>query len=94
MQNPPPCECEIWHYNQVNVGHIRKAVDLFPWEKALRNLNICDMIFFLFNKTVKHIISNYIPHETVTFDDRDPPGIKKNSKQFVLEKNEAYKRYV
>ena len=50
--------------------------------------------FFLFNKTVKHIISNYIPHETVTFDDRDPPGIKKNSKQFVLEKNEAYKRYV
>ena len=50
MQNPPPCECEIWHYNQVNIDHIRKAVDLFPWEKALRNLNICDMIFFYLTK--------------------------------------------
>ena len=30
---PQPYEREIWHYNQANVDHIRKAVDLFPWEK-------------------------------------------------------------
>ena len=54
---PPPYEREIWHYDQVNVDHIRKAVDLFPWEKTLRYLNINDMII-LFNKTVKNIISN------------------------------------
>ena len=53
--------------DQANVDHIRKAVDVFPWEKALRNLNINDI--FLFNNTVKNIISNYIPHETVTFVD-------------------------
>ena len=47
---------------------------IFPWEKTLRNLNINDMIF-LFNKMIKNIISNYIPHETVTFDDRNPPWI-------------------
>ena len=27
----------------------------------------------LFNKTIKNIIRNYIPHETITCDDRDPP---------------------
>ena len=54
---PPPYKREIWHYDQANVDHIRKAVDLFPWEKILRNLNINDRIF-LFNKMVKNIISN------------------------------------
>ena len=48
----------------------------------------------LFNKTIKNIISNYIPHETVTFDDRDPPWINKNVKQLILEKNEMYKKYL
>ena len=61
-----------------NVAHIRKVVHLFPWKRALRNLNINDMIFFS-NKAVKNIISNYIPHETVTFDDRDPPWVNKNA---------------
>ena len=51
-------------------------------------------MIFLFNKTVKNIISNWISHETVTFDDRDPPWIYKNGKQLILEKKEMYKRYV
>ena len=27
---PPPYEREIWHYDQTNIGLIRKAVDQFP----------------------------------------------------------------
>ena len=30
---PATSEGEIWHYDQANVDHIRKTVDLFPWEK-------------------------------------------------------------
>ena len=44
---PSPLKRKIWHYDQVNVDHIRKAVNLFPWEKALRNVNINDMMFYL-----------------------------------------------
>ena len=51
-------------------------------------------MIFLFNKTIKNIISNNIPHETVTFDNRDPPWINKNVEQLILEKNEMYKKYV
>ena len=29
--SPLPYELEIWHYEQANLDHIRKAVDLFPW---------------------------------------------------------------
>ena len=78
IQYPSPFEREIWYYDEINVDHIRKAVDLFPWVKTLRNLNMNDMIF-LFNKTVKNIISNYIPHKIITFDDRDPPWINRNA---------------
>ena len=80
LHYPPPYEREKQHYDQANVDHIRKVFDLFPWQKTLGNLNTKDMIF-LFNKTIKNIISNYIPHKTVTFDDRDPPWINKDVKQ-------------
>ena len=46
---------------------------------------------FLFNKTITNIISNYTPHETVTFGDRDPLWINKNVKQLILQKNDMYK---
>ena len=51
-------------------------------------------MIFLFNKTVKNIISNYVPHETLTFDVRDPLWINKNVKQLILVKNKMYKKYV
>ena len=34
----------------------------------------------IFNATIKNILSNYIPHETITCDDRDPPWINKSIK--------------
>ena len=39
-------------------------------------------MFSLFNKTIKNILSNYIPHETITYDDKDPHWFNKNIKQF------------
>ena len=51
-------------------------------------------MLFLSNNTIKNIISNDTPHETVTFDDRDSPRMNKNVKQLILEKNEMYKKYV
>ena len=49
---------------------------------------------FLFNKTIKNIFSNFIPHETVNCDDRDPPWINKNIKQLIQEKNNTYRSYI
>ena len=39
---------------------LEKQLIYFPGKKIFKNLNINGMIF-LFNKTVKNIISNYIP---------------------------------
>ena len=39
-----------------------------------------------FNKTVKNILSNYIHHETLICDDRDPSWINKNVIQLITAK--------
>ena len=49
---------------------------------------------FLFNKTIKNIFSDFIPHETVTCDDRDPLWINNNIKQLIQEKNDIYRIYI
>ena len=89
---PPPYEQEIWHYGKANIDHIRKAINEFPWERSFEN-NSMNKKVNIFNTTIKNILSNYIPHETITCDDRDPPWISKN----ILEnpgKNQAYKSYL
>ena len=47
----------------------------------------------LFNKTIKNIIRNYIPHETITCHDRDRPWINKDIKELIHDNNQAYKSY-
>ena len=45
------------------------------------------------SKTIKNIVQNYIPHETITCGDRDPPWINKDIKELIHEKNQTYKSY-
>ena len=47
----------------------------------------------LFNQTVKNILCNFIPHKTVTCDDRDPPWINRKIKVLIETKNFAKKCY-
>ena len=87
---PPPYEREIWHYQYANIDQIKRAVEQYPWRKSFRNLRINEMVY-LFNKTIKNILSNYFPHESITCDDRDPPWIKNKIKQLIQEINNATK---
>ena len=45
-----------------NADLIQRATEQFSWEKSFRYLNINEMVF-LFNKAIKNIYSNFIPHE-------------------------------
>ena len=44
----------------------------------------------LFTQTFQNIISNYIPHETITCGDRNPPWIDQKIKKLILHKNCAF----
>ena len=49
---------------------------------------------FLFNRTIKNILSNYIPHEIIICDDRDPPWINNRVKELINEKNDTFQCYL
>ena len=83
----------MWHYEKANVGHIRKYIDEFPWEKCFGNTRVNDKVH-RFNKTIKNIMSNYIPHEATISDDKDLPWINKNIKQLILDRNHGHKSYI
>ena len=79
MYYPPPSE-------RASVDQIQRATEQFSWEKSFRNLNFNEM-FSLFNRTIKNILSNYISHETIICDDKDPPWFNNN----IKEKNNTHK---
>ena len=76
------------HYEKVNVDHIRRSIDEFSWKRCFANISVNDKVH-MFNKTIKNIISNYIPHKTITYDDRNTPWINKDIKQLILDTNHA-----
>ena len=55
-------------------------------------MNVNKMVH-LFDTTIKDILHNFIPHETITCDDRDPPWINSSTKRLTQDKNEAYKPF-
>ena len=65
---------------KANIENMRKAIDQFHGQCVLQILML----------TRKCIILNYIPHETITCDDRDPTWINKDIKELIDEKNQAY----
>ena len=65
---------------------------MFPWKRSFGNLDPNDK-FYLFNKTIKNIVSDFIPHETIRFDGRDPSWINSQNKHLINGKTATYKNY-
>ena len=72
---PYPYKRETWHCQKANTDQIRKATEQFSWDRSFKNIVFNEMVS-LYNRNTKHIISNYIPHETIICDDREPPWLR------------------
>ena len=66
----PYYEREKRHYQHANTDQVQRATEQFSWEKSFRNLNLHE-IFSLFRRTIKNILSNYIPDEIIICDGKD-----------------------
>ena len=89
---PPPYLREVWHYKEANADLIKQAISNFNWEKAFSDTNINEKVS-LFNRTILNILNNYIPHETIICDDKDPPWFNSRIKSLIENKNEIRKSY-
>ena len=67
----PPYERNVWHFKNADSDHIKRSIDIFDWEFALNYLDGNDHIS-AFNSTIVNTVTNFIPNETITCDDRGP----------------------
>ena len=80
----------IHHLMNVKFDTMKRRMLTLFLDQSINSLGIT---VHLFNQTMKNILCNFIPHETVTCDDRDPPWINSKIKGLIQEKNIAKKCY-
>ena len=66
---------------------------MFDLDRAFVNTNVNEKVFIL-NKTILNILSSFIPQETLTVDDKEPPWFIKKIKNLIQEKNNVCKSYL
>ena len=76
----PAYKREVRHYKLANTDCIQGLIANFDREKVFHNVDANKQVM-LFNETVLNIIRNFLPHETVTFVDRDPSWITSRIKK-------------
>ena len=81
-----PCEWKSWHCHKNYVNQTEQAISEFPWDNRFANIGINKKVQLL-TQTIQNIRYNYIPHETITCDDRSPPWIGGKIRKIVLYKN-------
>ena len=89
---PPPYECEVWHYKEADTDLIRQSIDIFNWDRAFKNSNVNDMVDIC-TKTIYNILSNFIPHQTITIGNKDPPWFNTKIKSLLQQKKKIYKNF-
>ena len=81
-----------WDYRGANVELIRRAINELDWQRAFPNTNVNEKVV-IFNSIVLNILSNFISHEFVVCDDKDPPWFNNKIRALIQEKNAAFKNY-
>ena len=90
---PPPYERTMWYFSRKKSDHIKKAINLFVWESSLNNLDVNEQVS-VFNETIMNIMSNFVPNELITCDDRDPPWMNRYIKNLIVVINDFHKKFV
>ena len=64
---------------------MQRSISQFNWKRAFCNTCVSKQIS-IFNATVLSIMTNFIPHETKIFIDREPPWADNKVKTMIQEK--------
>ena len=87
---PSPYVREVWYYKDANNELIRRAINEVNWQRAFLITSVNEKVD-IFNSTILNIFSNFIPHEFVVCDDKDPPWFNKKIRALIQEKYVAFK---
>ena len=89
IHHPPSYFRDIWHCQDANTDLIRRAIDMFDWNRVFTNADVNEKVFIL-NKTIWNILSHFILHEALTVDGEDPPCFKKKKKKISCKRKTMF----
>ena len=90
---PPPYERRIWHYKRADCEGIKGCIFNFDWEAAFLNKGIDEQVE-TFNNVILNIMSNFIPNEDITINDKDSPWITSYIKNKITYKNFLFEKFL
>ena len=82
---PPPYPRDIWRDKEADNKLIRRAITEFNRDTAFLNANVNEKVS-VFSSTIMNILSNFIRHETIVCDDKEPQWFNKAIKSLIQEK--------
>ena len=80
------------HLTPAGFGIKGLSINEFDWDRAFANKHV-DEKASIFNKIVLNILSDFIPHEVIVCDDKDPPWFNGKIKSLINEKPGTYNAY-
>ena len=80
---------EVWRHKDANIELIRRAINGFNWTRVLSNTSVNEKVN-IFNNTILNILSNFVPHEILLCDDKDPPRFNKKIKGIIQKKKQCF----
>ena len=86
---PPPYPRDIWRYKEADNELIRRAITEFNRDTAFLNTNVNEKVS-VFSSTIMNILSNFICHETIVCDDKEPQWFNKAIKSLIQEKKKKH----
>ena len=89
---PPPYLREVLHYKEANGHFIKQVINNFNCEKAFSNTNNNETVS-VSDKMIFNVLSNYIPHEIIMCDDKDPSQFNSRIKCLIENKNKLCQNY-
>ena len=81
---PTPYERVAWYYEDSNNDLVQRSISQFNWERAFSKKGVNKQIS-VFNLTILNIMTNFIPHKTKIFNDREPTWINFKVKTMIQE---------
>ena len=92
LPSPPPFRRTIWDYHKADVPQIQKSLNDVNWITIFNDLGVNEMVQTL-TDTVLKIISSYVPHKSVKFNNKDLPWITPIVKTAIKRNHRVYNKF-
>ena len=86
IEYPSPYIRKTWDYNRFETDSIYRSIEIFHWSYLFLHKNVHEQVE-LFNKMLLNIFQNFIPNKIILCDDKDPPWMNEEIKNFIKRKN-------